>query len=74
MASSVFFIPELKYCLVHGKEVLTRLLQGSECHPGNVELEEGYCHGPFAEAPPPPALTEEEWDLILEKEYYRYAS
>lgn len=67
-------IPELKYCMIHGKEVLVKQLRGSECHPGNIEFEDHYCRGPFAEVPPPPPLTEEEWETILDNTEYNYAS
>jgi len=59
------------YCLKHERECEVRPYRGKEVH---LTDDSFFCVGPFAECPPPPALTEEEWDTILEKEYYRYAS
>jgi len=64
---------DIKYCLVHGKEVSIRFLSGKECHPEYTELDGAYCCGPFAEVPPPSPLTDEDWDFILEGEHC-YAS
>lgn len=65
---------EIKYCLRCGREVMTGLLSGNAVHvPVHPGVEEGYCycHGPFTEVPPPPALTEEDWKSIFEQEVIR---
>jgi hypothetical protein len=72
------------YCLTHGREFPviqlgygTKLAEAVYIHPVNGEKDidpsQG-CRGPFAYCPPPPPLTEDEWELILDKEYYRYAN
>lgn len=69
---SNLIIPDLKYCLVHSREVLTRPISGRDCH--NENNEELPCQGPFTYCPPPPSLTEEEWGIILEEGENGYAS
>jgi hypothetical protein len=71
------------YCLVHGREFpVLPIGEHNKCsgqkyvHPrvtdGNEVPET--CPGPFAFCPPPEPLTEDEWEIITEKEYYRYAT
>jgi hypothetical protein len=60
---------EIKYCLRHGIQVHAAKLLNRYAHfPLEMDLEngEGYCFGPFAECPPPPALTEQQWEQIFE--------
>ena len=64
---------DLLYCINHEKvvPVETTLTGRLFCF---YDVGKPPCHGPFAECLPPPPLTEEEWDIILGEEYYRYAN
>lgn len=59
-----------KYCLSHEKEFVTVELTT----PLGLVLfhyigdSDNTCVGPFTEAPPPPALTEEQWQTIIASE------
>jgi hypothetical protein len=64
------------YCISHAREVIAEHQYNSEngifSHFDGIG--ERPCRGPFTFCPPPPPLTEEDWDLILDKEYDRYAN
>jgi len=68
--------PETKFCIYHGyKTIAYRDREMRMFHEHFMTIKDSLkCMGPFTEVPPPPALTEEEWEIILDKEYYRYAS
>jgi len=66
---------EIRYCIYHGYEECVFIDEdGSLFHNHIVSDDDAIeCRGPFAECPPPPALTDEEWNIILDREY-NYAS
>ena len=73
----------IAYCLVHERlypvklfKRPTRCSEPDYIHPDpdNGSINDQGCHGPFVFNEPPEPLTEEEWEMILEKESDRYAS
>ena len=68
---------DLRYCLFHEREVeIVKVNETTEdVHFIEVYKDGGIpCFGPFANCSPPPPLSEEDWNIILEQEYYRYAN
>lgn len=67
---------EARYCTYHGyEEYVFPDQDGFLFHNHMIADDEAIeCYGPFTFCPPPPPFTEEEWETILEEEYYRYAS
>ncbi len=57
----------IKYCCKHGRDVLGEIDSLNRFrHFG--EIGGLPCYGPFAEVPPPPSLTEEDWESVFEQE------
>lgn len=68
------------YCLTHERPFpifelhqATKISETVYVHP-TTGLEGDECPGPIVFNEPPPPLSEEEWEIITEKEYHRYAS
>lgn len=57
-----------KYCILHGRVVVVERNDfGHDLHDLHFnDIGVLPCYGPFTEIPPPPPLTEEEWEQIFE--------
>jgi hypothetical protein len=62
---------DVKYCLTCGQEVEIIMMNETreDAHFIEVYKDGGIpCFGPYAYCPPPPPLTNEEWETIFERE------
>ena len=62
--------PEIKFCLCHGYQAVAyKDREERMFHEHFITIKDSLkCLGPFAEVPPPPPLTEEDWEEIFMKE------